>query len=905
MTELRLALAMRGGVSLAVWIGGACAEIDELRRAGRGGDDPGAFWARLLTSSGRYDTVVVDVLTGASAGGLNGVVFATAIRHGFPMRDLEDVWLELGGVDRLRRPREPWLSLFDGDARFLDDVQAQLAARAGGGAPVDGCVPEPDHAIDLQLSATLVEPLVLDAPTIDQEAQRRKRWASRFHFRHDPSGALGRRDLEGDEGSLWRLAVAARATSSFPGAFEAAMVRSTRRTDDSIAPPPLPAVEPPQGTGDVPGRRIDCRGVFQERRGSDRGRGALLHPHDFVVSDGGIVDNIPLGKAIESIQRSPADGPTRRVLVYLHPTGPATTPPAPTRKDGDDATMRRRGSRAVVTGLVGAHVEGEDISGDIIQLEAHNAAVERSRVVRRSSFVPDPSTGSSVPPVFDAWQRAVASFAAYRVQRAAADAASLRHLLDDPLAVLGEDPFPLLATVPEDRWRAPLAAPAWAGHRVDLDTDLFIEFHEAIPSALTADGSVLVTGGLGPLRRTILRLIEVLVAADRVGDEHLHRVGGPSALTPKQRLYRLLGLVDDVLVRARRLAWVRRAVTHPPASTTTWCNESLDFLDGRLLVSEQEATALVTGEPGAGSRYADALWLAVEGVELGGADDAVVDIRHRVLDEVEAAVHGVQLPSFEAPEPHPAVEAARPLRDAIIGTAGTGEIDAAALVPALAALEVVTLAEALTGAATATPIEWRRMSAAEPTPLAARFVKLHVKSEQLGPPPQDVPADRWLAPSVKLAGNELGNFSAFLRRTWRANDWLWGRLDAVPTLVDLLLGPDDPPKPEVADMAGLGTGTSRTAVRDALVERRQRQILGEQLGVDDAALDVCLARYAVGLETVHVPGNDDIRRSVADLAAVGVNVAAAAGGPSVQRYAGLLGRVARWVAAWWARPRRG
>jgi hypothetical protein len=27
--ELRLALGMRGGVSLAVWIGGACAEIDD------------------------------------------------------------------------------------------------------------------------------------------------------------------------------------------------------------------------------------------------------------------------------------------------------------------------------------------------------------------------------------------------------------------------------------------------------------------------------------------------------------------------------------------------------------------------------------------------------------------------------------------------------------------------------------------------------------------------------------------------------------------------------------------------------------------------------------------------------------------------------------------------------------
>ncbi|MEM9714599.1 MAG: hypothetical protein AAGA17_20420, partial [Actinomycetota bacterium] len=67
-SELRLALALRGGVSLAVWIGGACAEIDQLCRA----SDEGGLWSRALELSG-HDRVVVDVLAGASAGGLNGV----------------------------------------------------------------------------------------------------------------------------------------------------------------------------------------------------------------------------------------------------------------------------------------------------------------------------------------------------------------------------------------------------------------------------------------------------------------------------------------------------------------------------------------------------------------------------------------------------------------------------------------------------------------------------------------------------------------------------------------------------------------------------------------------------------------------------------------------------------------
>ena len=63
--ELRLALAMRGGVSLAVWIGGAVSEIDLARRAAREGAEGHDFWPQLLGVSD-YERVVVDVLAGAS-----------------------------------------------------------------------------------------------------------------------------------------------------------------------------------------------------------------------------------------------------------------------------------------------------------------------------------------------------------------------------------------------------------------------------------------------------------------------------------------------------------------------------------------------------------------------------------------------------------------------------------------------------------------------------------------------------------------------------------------------------------------------------------------------------------------------------------------------------------------------
>jgi hypothetical protein len=47
------------------------------------------------------------------------------------------------------------------------------------------------------------------------------------------------------------------------------------------------------------------------------------------------------------------------------------------------------------------------------------------------------------------------------------------------------------------------------------------------------------------------------------------------------------------------------------------------------------------------------------------------------------------------------------------------------------------------------------------------------------------------SPDAKLAGPELARLGAFLKRSWRANDWCWGRLDGASRLADLLLHPDD------------------------------------------------------------------------------------------------------------------
>jgi hypothetical protein len=45
-------------------------------------------------------------------------------------------------------------------------------------------------------------------------------------------------------------------------------------------------------------------------------------------------------------------------------------------------------------------------------------------------------------------------------------------------------------------------------------------------------------------------------------------------------------------------------------------------------------------------------------------------------------------------------------------------------------------------------------------------------------------------PEEKLTGLQLAHFGAFYKMSWRANDWLWGRLDGAYHLAQVLLNPD-------------------------------------------------------------------------------------------------------------------
>lgn len=339
---LRLALAMRGGVSLAVWIGGTVAELDILRRlrlvTEEGGvgayllvadpDSPtpdhvlnehvisrAGLYARMLADRG-FDRVEFDVLAGASAGGLNSVAYAATQRTGAAPDEMLHTWASGGAMWRfLHKPGlRPINAPLRGDEYFAPAVDDALAAFYD---------PQVAAGNELHRAARVV--VDLSATILDREDgpdRGTREGRGHFHFvgaEHpwdpddDPAAeqaALAREHLrgipaaqsDGQVESLARLAYAARSTSSVPGGFEPALISSVASGGS------MPAQD-----------RIDMSFAFHAHRtGPDV---------PYRVIDGGVTDNIPIDRAFRAIRRMPSDVHSRRALIYLNPEGPASTRP--------------------------------------------------------------------------------------------------------------------------------------------------------------------------------------------------------------------------------------------------------------------------------------------------------------------------------------------------------------------------------------------------------------------------------------------------------------------------------------------------------------------------------------------------------------------------------------------------
>ncbi len=333
--EVRLALVCYGGVSLAVYMHGITKELRKLVVASRAFDHDAtvnpfhtaedaterAYFDAIagLARSGAPVRFVIDVISGTSAGGINGVCLATALARNGDDAVLRDLWLDKGDIGGLlNAPKRPWLSwrlaavsrrlVFKARSSYTplkgDDMARWLFGALAGIGPEDGApgsgapsaedlVP-PDSNLRLVVTTTDLRgyDLLVESGTGDPPLHDRN-YRHVFEFDHQPGGLS---NFEARDTPA--LALACRCTSSIPGAFPAV------RLGDFV-----------EQIGQSPSGALDhIVGTYFTNYADASVKATMT---EFV--DGGVLDNAPFDRALDVIVQQRAQTEVVRHLIYLEP----------------------------------------------------------------------------------------------------------------------------------------------------------------------------------------------------------------------------------------------------------------------------------------------------------------------------------------------------------------------------------------------------------------------------------------------------------------------------------------------------------------------------------------------------------------------------------------------------------
>ena len=322
--EVRAGLVLYGGVSLAVYIHGVTYEFFRAVR-GRG-------FYRLLKALTDSD-IVVDVISGTSAGGINGIMLAYALCNDRDFRSVADLWREDGDIRKLLRDpnaRRP-TSLLDSEGYYQARLQRAFE-RMPDYKPEPGEDASVWSEMDVFITGTDIHGTWStqfdDAGhPIDIKDHR-----AVFHLKHRAG-----RKCPFVRGPLTHEALAklSRVTSCFPGAFAPVHVRN------------------------VPADANSADGLLQLW-------GALRREAFFL--DGGVVDNKPFTYTLEAIFSRAADRAVDRKLFYVDPD--------PEHSKATDRSECPNMLQTVLASLIG--IPGyEGIADDLKLLEHRNRELKQ------------------------------------------------------------------------------------------------------------------------------------------------------------------------------------------------------------------------------------------------------------------------------------------------------------------------------------------------------------------------------------------------------------------------------------------------------------------------------------------------------------------------------------------------
>ncbi len=729
--ELRIALVMNGGVSLAVWIGGVSHEINRLVRGE-------SLYHKLCDALAVKPRV--DVISGTSAGGINGGLLALALSQNTSLDPLRNIWLEQGDIlNLLRKPTDSDpTSLLDGGYFYKAMLKGfnEVANQSGKSFQDAASVP-----IELTLTTTVLCGEVRDFPddlgTIIRDVTHR----GLMKFKRGP-------DIDGDPFAatdiVRKLATAARATASFPGAFEPFFLPS------------------PENKGVTAGGEAVA----------DLSAHANFHLDCFVV-DGGVLDNNPLESALDAVFRQRAEGQVRRVLAYVVPDPGQIADPKP-QKAGELPTM----AQTVLAALVSIP-RVESISDQLRAIMAHNRAITGRRDTRVviAEMLGWHAAESIAQQAFDGYRKFRASSAAEHIAAALANgAARCRDAENRPIAI-GRRRREQLASQLAQLEPVPWIPAALEFNREQRGWDW----------------------GLFTLENVTLILMDLLRRAVRLAPVRRSEASAELWRGLHQARRNAFNLVTELtqLRQLDRRHWETRG-----AARCTDLTEGLDVTATRSLRSvmqdELRSWAMIF-EPASAP-------LRAEG-----------DARPpRRFSELAGRITDIFANS--APLLHSLL--ARP----------PSQRDAGQYAELRKLMEFL-----LPGASLDTDSLWRRLLVLDVVQYTFNGDRTQDQYLELMQISANTPT-AFGGPSTleeKLAGVQVAHFGAFYKRSWRINDWMFGRLDGAERLMRIVLDPS-----RLVRLFGWETSDSRlpeNAVASAL-DLLHSLMLDELHREDDRAL---------------------------------------------------------------------
>ena len=827
---------------------------------------------------------VVDILSGSSAGGINGIFLAKALANRQSIDELRNLWVEEGDIgvllndkrsyDDLGAPRplgqqRPPRSLLNGYRLFVRALQALQRMNGTEQGPIGGVAPSYAEQVDLVVTATDLQGLRRPIKLYDGVVQEaRHKHVFRLAYWTKEATGVTRNDFVPENDPL--LAFAARCTSSFPFAFEPMVL-------DDLADV-LPSSQYPPRTGLWPQ-------FFSEytRAQADYRR--------YSFADGGYLDNKPFSHATEQLARRRADIPVERRLVYIEPDPSPALPADEPAEDPRDRPDVFANIQAAAMGLPRAETIREDIDA-VVQ---RSRAVSRVRDVTRSLVATiDEGVPEGAPEVTPAYW------------------ALRRRIVVDELAEvvarvvgIGEDS--------DAQYALQLVISAWAEDSGITNDDLHRHFD------------------LG------FRLRRLVFLQRRIND--LLREAG----APEDELRQLKLALNEVYVELR---WRGRGVRSPlrtatsleqtradPATADADAERFRSVADSIAALGFTQAELLkAILDPGDGSVRSDAAARARAAGLAGSRLDELTAIAATLqavfalpFDAAEAAIEALLGPPAGAPAGTDSAEArAEATRWLVL----PDETDVASprLLQGLDALgdfrtrlrrtydgferiDAMLLPLTYPDLGEVNPVDVMRISPQDATSLIRE-------------PMQGKTGRR------KLAGTTVHHFGGFLDRRFRVNDILWGRLDGAERIIETTLPPGHSQTPMLVEAAHLAiidedllAGEREPWVTAALDQPDTRlprsgaspQDLCDLLGWDAERLDAAL-RVRHSLATTYVAPTEPERRAMLDVVGRSTTIASDIVGAaadsvsslkSPMAWAGRSGRLLTGLAALATQPREG